>query len=303
MDKEQTRFILRSFRPDGADASDADFADALKVAAEDREICEWFSDERAFDAEFAKALGSVAVPEGLRESILEAARPDSTGFPQAETKIDAAMIGAFASISPPASLRGELLMAMERTKAAKGSPFWRKAAWPVAAAAGIALAFVFTGSSHDGLTPLAITPVSDLNPPGTVNVDIVQASFIRTFESPLFSIDEKRGSSGQLLKILEKKKLPCPKCLPPGLVGVEGLGCRELVIDGKRGSLVCYDEPNNGKVHLVIFKREDVCGDLPTRDRPMITQNGPWAVARWVDEGHVFVLLGSRPVEKLASLF
>ena len=33
------------------------------------------------------------------------------------------------------------------------------------------------------------------------------------------------------------------------------------------------------------------------------TQNGPWAVARWVDEGHVFILLGSQPVDKLASLF
>ena len=30
MDKQEAKFILQSFRPDGADAGDADFADALK---------------------------------------------------------------------------------------------------------------------------------------------------------------------------------------------------------------------------------------------------------------------------------
>ena len=77
----------------------------------------------------------------------------------------------------------------------------------------------------------------------------------------------------------------------------------EMVIDGKRGSLVCFDDPENGRVHLVIFKRSDVCGDLPTKDQPALSQNGPWAVARWMDDGQVYVLLGSRPMEKLASLF
>jgi hypothetical protein len=303
MDKEQARFVLRSFRPDGADASDVDFEDALKLATEDRELGEWLADERHLDSEFSKALVSIEVPQGLKERILSGMAENSNGLPQAETEQDAALIGALASIHPPASLRSEILAAMQRTACAKASKtsFWRKAAVPLAAAAGIAMAFYFT--SQPLVPAVPISTVSVVNPPNTVPVDVVQASFIRTFESPLFSIDERSAKHGQLMEVLEKKKLPCPKCLPPGLVGVKGVGCRELVIDGKRGSLVCFDEPNNGTVHLVIFKREDVCGDLPTRSHPALSQNGPWAVARWVDEGHVFVLLGSRPVEKLAPLF
>ena len=70
MDKEQAKFILQSFRPDGADAQDPDFADALAVAAEDRELGEWLAEERAQDASFAAALASVEIPEALRENIL-----------------------------------------------------------------------------------------------------------------------------------------------------------------------------------------------------------------------------------------
>src|SRR5688572_23854163 len=109
MDKEQARFILRSFRPDGADAEDPDFAEALRIATENRELGEWLASERAFDAEFARALGTVDLPENLREDIIACLAAERGDFPQAEDATDAAWIGAFASIQPPASLRDEVL--------------------------------------------------------------------------------------------------------------------------------------------------------------------------------------------------
>ena len=54
MDKEQARFILQSFRPDGADAKDPDFAEALAVAAEDRELGDWLAAERALPASISR---------------------------------------------------------------------------------------------------------------------------------------------------------------------------------------------------------------------------------------------------------
>ena len=70
MDKEEARFILRCFRPDGADAENPDFAEALAWAAKDRELGEWLARERASDAGFAAALNSVTIPSILREEIL-----------------------------------------------------------------------------------------------------------------------------------------------------------------------------------------------------------------------------------------
>ena len=65
MDKEQAKFILQSFRPDGADAADTDFAEALQLAVEDRELGEWLADERATDAAFAAVAGGVAGKGGI----------------------------------------------------------------------------------------------------------------------------------------------------------------------------------------------------------------------------------------------
>ena len=135
-------------------------------------------------------------------------------------------------------------------------------------------------------------------------MDVVQAGFIRTFESPHF---QPWTNSARIIRNssrhLKSRKLPCPGCLPPGLANVKGIGCRELVIDGKSGSLICFDERENGIVHLVIFRREDVCGELPHRDHPEFAQKGHWAVARWEDDRNVFILIGDTDLRKLAALF
>jgi hypothetical protein len=297
MDKEQARFILRSFRPDGADVNDKDFAEALALAMENRELGEWLADERAFDAAFAKALSSVKLPETLRQDIFGCLAGERGDFPQAEDGRDAALIGALASIQPPLALREEILAAMDRTATAAKSkkPFWQRFAVPLAAAAGVALAFLLTRGDDPANSSVAGN--------GPLPVDVVQAGFIRTFESPLFSLDEQRESHQELIDSLKSRKLPCPGCLPPGLVNVKSIGCRELVIDGKSGSLICFDERENGIVHLVIFRREDVCGELPQRDHPQFAQKGHWAAARWEDDHNVFILIGATDVVKLATLF
>lgn len=296
MDKEHARLILRSFRPDGADVDDRDFAEALAIAHGDRELGEWLANERAFDAQFARALSAVHLPETLRADILRSLAVERGDFPQAEDAADAAFIGALASIHPPPGLRGEIIAAMELSAASnRKSPGFRRFALPLAAAAGVALAFLLTrGEKPSGATASVKQPLP---------VDVVQAGFIRAFESPLFSLDEQREDHQVLIEHLKSKKLPCPGCLPPGLTNVKGIGCRELVIDGRRGSLVCFDEREAGTVHLVIFRREDVAGELPPRDSPEFATKGGWAAARWEDDRNVFILIGHTGIEKLAALF
>ena len=88
MDKEQAQFILQSFRPDGADASDPSFAEALQLAAADRELGEWLADERSADAAFAAALCEVEIPEELRQHILAVMRGEKPADPEIEAAMD-----------------------------------------------------------------------------------------------------------------------------------------------------------------------------------------------------------------------
>lgn len=298
MDNEEARFILRSFRPDGADGSDPEFAEALRLAVENRELGEWLASERAFDAAFARALGSVDLPENLRADIFACLAGERTDFPQAEDAFDAAFIGTLATIQAPPGLREAVIAAMVRTAVpapAKLSIF-RRAAIPLAAAAGIALGFIFTRPAESVAVAVAAESAA-------LGIDAVQAGFVRTFESPSFALDEKREDPGMLVRHLRKRKLPCPGRLPHGLREVKSIGCRELVIDGKRGSLVCFDLREDGIVHMVIFRRQDVRCELPSSERPQFVQRQDWAAARWSDKDKVFLILGHTDVEKLAALF
>jgi hypothetical protein len=296
MDKEQARFVLRSFRPDGADVNDQDFAEALALAMEHRELGEWLAGERAFDAAFAKALGSVDLPANLREEIIACLAGERGDFPQAEDPTDSLLIGAFASIQPPASLRDELITAMERTRLGQRSEssFWRRAGIPLAAAAGIALAFVFTRQG----APAGAATVAG----GQVRSEVVQASFIRTVESPSFDLEVKQDDPSALVRHLRERKLPCPGCLPPGLERAKSIGCRELVIDGKRGSVICFNLGMDGMVHLMVFRREDLQGDFPGLHSPRLIQEGSWASAQWQTDRKVFILLGKTRMATLANL-
>lgn len=295
MDREQAKFVLESCQPGKIDMSDSQVADALALVAQDHELAAWLAEARAWDASFAHALQDIPLPDGLRESILLGLAAHRGDFPEPADDQDAAMMGALSGIRTPDDLRGRILAAMERTQepAVVKVVFWKKLALPVAAAAGIALALLWDVRKIDTV-PLAAQPVA---------VDVVQAGFIRTYESPVFHLDRQHKEHKELLKTLEAKGLPCPSCLPPGLKGCEGVGCRELTINGKRGSIVCFDEDTNGTVHLVIFRREDVAGTLPCRDNPEFSKQGRWVTARWEHNGHAFLLIGATDESRLAKLF
>jgi hypothetical protein len=209
---------------------DHDFAEALALAVEDRELGEWLAHQRAFDAAFAKRPGLHRVARLAAPcNILGCLAAERGDFPQAEDDRDAAMIGALASIQVPQGLRNRILTAMDRSTARpnpqKSRPFWPKLAVPLAAAAGVTLAFLVTSNAGK--------PAIGRNP-SPCHVDLVQAGFIRTFESPLFSLDETWEDPNELADYLKSRKLPCPGCLPPGSSASKSIGCRELVVDGKR---------------------------------------------------------------------
>ncbi len=74
MDNEEAKFILRAYRPNGADATDVKFAGALGQAKGDPVLGKWFDRELAFDRSIAGKIRSMAPPAGLRDSILAGAR-------------------------------------------------------------------------------------------------------------------------------------------------------------------------------------------------------------------------------------
>jgi hypothetical protein len=70
MDNEEAKFILRAYRPNGADAGDAKFSAALEQAKRDPELGRWLERELALDRAVANKVRAFAPPTGLRDAIL-----------------------------------------------------------------------------------------------------------------------------------------------------------------------------------------------------------------------------------------
>lgn len=297
MDKERAKFVLQSFRPDGADVGDDDFAEALKLATMDRDLGEWLVKERAFDAEFAECLAHVKLPQGLRESVLLAMVQSGSGFPKLEQENDRAMVEGLANIKVPEELRSRILESMERTKIVEMRPAsWMRFAMPAAAAAGVVMAFVFLmDQPKDGNFPNLTK--------NQITVDAVQASFVGMYQTPGFSLEKRGTDQHDLVSYLRGKELPCGGMkFPKGLESMKGLGCREIVVGEKKGSLICFGE-QEGIVHLIIFRRNDVEGELPSVDHPVISQSGEWAQACWANEKYAYTMLSKSQSTEIKELF
>lgn len=74
MTNEEAKFILSAFRPNGSDAGNRAFVEALRMSGEDPMLGEWFVRSRAHDSAVSGKLGRIAPPDGLREAILAGAR-------------------------------------------------------------------------------------------------------------------------------------------------------------------------------------------------------------------------------------
>lgn len=315
MDKDEARLILRCFRPDGADASGEDFAEALRLAAEDRELGEWLAGERAFDARFAQALGSLSLPQELRREILENLA-HARGEAGADEPLDASMIDALSTIPVPQALRTELLTAMDqsrrgsRAESRRGSLRWGLGA-AFAAAAGIALAFVLIREpapvpggvvTHDPSAMSGSLAVQDLRS-AAVPVNHVVDGALSTLRSG-FTLDLKNPDHQEIFQFIHNSKRICPgPCLPKKLQDLPGIGCRKIEIDGKPGAIICFRAASGEAVHLVVFRREDLSGELPDPLHPRLTGHDGWSVAEWEQDGRALFLMGDLPAGALRDFF
>ncbi|MCE0523904.1 MAG: hypothetical protein LV480_13430 [Methylacidiphilales bacterium] len=70
MDKQEAKMLLQACRPDGRDAAQPAFAEALSFVESDPELKTWWQAQQAFDRRVAAKLEEVAIPADLRSTIL-----------------------------------------------------------------------------------------------------------------------------------------------------------------------------------------------------------------------------------------
>ena len=317
MDKTEAQFILHSFRPDGADAADADFADALQLAVEDRDLGEWLADERAADAEFAAALCEVKIPDELRMHILSVMRGEKPTDPAQEAEMDGLLSDALAHVQPPTGLRDQILAAMHVQQAQSdadsipenicqipqptGKPSSRSGnTWlrlsSLAAAISMGAFFAFQLDLGEKETP-AVAQQDDTQPTTRISSHDVQQVASQMLNAK-FALDVKNSAKVDMNTWLVNHEFPTHDHLPSGLRGMKIMGCKKIQLSSEMtASLLCFTKDSGGMVHLVIIKNEYIKdANLPsmnemTKGDCYHCPKTHWNVVRWRDRENTFLLL------------
>ncbi len=325
MDKEQARFILQSFRPDGADAKDPDFAEALARAAEDRELGDWLALERVQDASFSAAFNNLEIPDELRENILSIRNEELVESDLSE--MDAAIMGALASVRPPEELRAQIVTAMKvetasepvagaftpeetsalkveendaRTATGRAQSWMRSAAVAAALVLGAFVAFEMTDDEKPA--------------PDGITLSALEHSSIQHVSSES-ALQHEGTDIDDLNTFFVSKELPTirEEDLPPGLTAVDSkpVGCALLNLGKKNASLVCFNKDGE-VVHLVVVRRADLeKTKIAALEELKAGKGSCWqcpatniSVATWAEGDRAFVLLSeSKPEEMRKKLF
>lgn len=246
MNRDEAKYLLSAYRPDGQDASDPQFREALELLKIDPELAHWFAEERALDRAIAAKLAAFPVPPQLKHQLLAARK----------------------IVRPAAS-------------------WWQRPAWITAAAAAVTLALALLALSW----PAA------------------RRAQLADFRAYLGAV--AAGHAGDLERIrdlpavrqwLGEHGAPDDFVLPAGLAGLPSLGCRVLEWNGHPVAFVCFELPNQERVHLFVLDRQALPG-APSESTPDVAAlRGDINALWWADARRVYVLAGPQSDAELRRL-
>jgi hypothetical protein len=326
MDREQARFVLRSFRPGGADSGNPDFEEALAVAADDRGLGEWLVVEREQDASVAASLKNLTIPSNLRSSILDALKADAagnkggSGVPVEDTTEnltapESSFVSSLVSEAPPEELKEQTLKVLKveiagkpmAVAAAGGQPAeevsmeqgWLKAAVAaVLLVLGAFVAFEVTSSSFGPREGQGETIVLRVLENGAI-AEVVRQGFF-----PLQS-----GRLQEYQAWIRDNNAPGFDLdeLPGGISEGKPVGCRIFMMGATRVSHLCFDK-GGSRIHLAVLGSEN----LDPEDLEKLRKSGGTrcrqcsntgvSVASWQGKNQTYLLLAKMKEKELWQL-
>lgn len=263
MNNDEAKFILRAYRPDGQDAADPQFAEALEQARRDPGLARWLAEETGLDAAIAKKMNSLPVPADLKASILA----------------------------------GRKIVPLRLV------PWWRRSLHPAATAAALAATLATIGylALHEPPEPKAdfacfTHDITDYLGKGYgvlprhVQLATTDASY---FGAMSYRMNYRSPSLDDIRQWLAQNGGHGDFANPAGLKKPLSLGCGVMDWRGKRISLIAFQTGRSlpqDKVHLVIINTADL-PDAPTLGKPHFQNGEDWTTAGWSDGPLTYLLM------------
>lgn len=265
MNRDEAKLILQACRPNGQDAADPYFAEALALAKSDAELSAWFAQQQKFDALICGGLNQMRPPANLKAEILaleqKATRPiESPAWPQSKKPTESLFFSWWKNLTQ--------------------SPL----EWAVLAIIIFSSLALFlnrpksTATFQDFSTQMVSTALHDPHHADAGANDL---------KSALVWLGEHHGENELVL--------------PTALNDTGSLGCRVLAWHGQMVSMLCYHTPGSGHMDLFVTDMK-MFPDAPPLDQPRFASNDQMPTASWSHAGKVYLLVGHNAATDLKKL-
>jgi hypothetical protein len=264
MNRDEAKLILQACRPDGRDAADPYFAEALALAKSDAELSAWFAQQQKFDSLICGGLNQMRPPASLKAEILALEKKAEISAKPQSKKSEV-------SDHLPVSVWWWNLFTWQAN-----------IAWATALVLLLSL-FVFWNKTpaatfQDFSTQMVSTALHDPHHADAAANDL---------KSALVWLGEHRG---------ENDLVP-----PAALNGSGQLGCRVLAWHGGTVSMLCYHTPEAGHMDLFVADAK-MFADAPPVDQPRFASNDQMPTASWSHDGKAYLLVGHDAATDLKKL-
>lgn len=312
---EQAKVLLSNFRPNGMDSQDPDFAEALQLATQNRELGEWLANERSQDDKFANALQSIQIPSSLKDEILTAIEGEVEIAEDPE--LDALFQQAIKSVKPAKGLKDQILVAMDKeyelATENKIIHLWK--VLPFAAAALVALSVILIiPKNSDNKTIVLSDKIESISP----KLNPIESNTIKSYDIQR-TVGRKLINDGihlvsnnylDSIKWLKKERLPTFE-ISDKLKTMTCVGCSKVEIaEGIEASIVRFLTLDNKEVNLLVIP-ESLVTDLDELPKSQnITQLDSYFcpeckywIARMKSEGSVVIVLSKLDKQDTIGIF
>lgn len=205
------------------------------------------------------------------------------------TAFDESVAEAFQGMAVPDTLLASILRAA-KTPVRSHSPGRRRVAWFTSTVAAAAACGVFGWTLlWPGNSAMAAWESDSL-------------SAVAKVEYGVMRLDQRAANFEAVRQLLNARDCPCPNAVPKALAKLRTHGCKQIRVDGRPASLICFELEPGKEAHLVVFSNAELC-DCPGQNQPCFKSSNSWRYASWSHGEQAFVLATRADEEVLKTLF
>jgi len=284
MNHQEAKNILQLYRPNGADANDSDFAEALQLAEENEALKAWFESEVAFDQAFAGKLTAITPPAGFRERILAEA-------PRQDQELNSQKVVWWQSAAPWSAAACFLLLGIIGILLFKNPEQLRPDSQT-------AITSNVSKQAQPALQPALSSTISK-QAKSSVPALAHYVATMTAHAKNISRLDYRGNELAALRAFLDEQQSPVPSTIPVKISALPGIGCVSLSYENQPVSMICF---RGDKVyHLYVTANQG----LPIADNssdPVYHQSGSQSSATWIKNEQLYMLTVEGSKNDLAQL-